>query len=294
MQGVSHSSHDVIEEQLEDRRCAFEDYIDSDVIAVSGPIAEGTHNHLKSAVESVPDRRNRIGVVLETSGGYIEVAERIASILRHHYPVVDFFIPTFAMSAGTVLVMSGDNIYMDYSSQLGPIDPQVDKYGSGNLVPALGYLEQFNRLVEKSNNGTLSTVELAYLIEKFDPAEMYAFEQARDLSIALLEDWLVKFKFRNWTATETQGLPVTEEMKVKRANEIASLLNDTERWHSHSRSITMEVLRRDLKLRIEDIALDPDVKSKLDTYWNLFRNYRAWRRHSMIAVHSQGGYDGHG
>jgi ClpP class serine protease len=52
------------------------------------------------------------------------------------------------MSAGTVLVMCGDNIYMDYFSVLGPIDPQVKRRSKGNVyVPALGYLEKYNELV---------------------------------------------------------------------------------------------------------------------------------------------------
>ena len=50
--------------------------------------------------------------------------ERTVGIIRQHYFQVDFIIPDKAMSAGTVCALSGDNIYMDYYSQLGPIDPQ--------------------------------------------------------------------------------------------------------------------------------------------------------------------------
>src|SRR5579863_7668178 len=102
------------------------------------------------------------------------------------------------MSAGTVLVMSGDAIHMDYYSLLGPIDPQLERAGSADLVPALGYLVQFERLIEKSRKGKLTTAELTFLVEKFDPAELYSYEQARELSIALLKEWLVRYKFKNW------------------------------------------------------------------------------------------------
>lgn len=80
------------------------------------------------------------------------------------------------MSAGTILVMSGDSIYMNYASMLGPIDPQIQN-SSGNWVPALGYLEQHDRLVEKSEEGTMTSAELSYMIEDFDPAERYQYEQ---------------------------------------------------------------------------------------------------------------------
>jgi ClpP class serine protease len=69
-------------------------------------------------------KRRKLVFVLETPGGYAEVARRISDALRHHYDEVDFLIPSHAMSAGTILVMSGDAIHMDYHSVLGPIDPQ--------------------------------------------------------------------------------------------------------------------------------------------------------------------------
>ena len=60
--------------------------------------------------------------MLETIGGFAEVARRISDTFRRHYTVVDFLIPSHAMSAGTILAMSGDAIHMDYYSVLGPID----------------------------------------------------------------------------------------------------------------------------------------------------------------------------
>ena len=116
-------------------------------------------------------------MIVETEGGYIEVADRIVDAIRHYYGEVEFFIPNYAMSAGTVLVMSGDAIHMDYYSVLGPIDPQVRRPGSGRMVPALGYLVQYKRLLEKSSKQPLSTAELTILVECFDQAELYHYEQ---------------------------------------------------------------------------------------------------------------------
>jgi hypothetical protein len=53
----------------------------------------------------------------------------------------------------------------------------------------------------KSARGEL-TAEMGYHVERFDPAELYSYEQARDLSIDLLKEWLVKWKFKDWTTTE--------------------------------------------------------------------------------------------
>ena len=217
------------------------------------------------------------------------MAQRIAETLRHHYDVVDFIIPNYAMSAGTVLVMSGNSIYMDYYSVLGPIDPQVQRQDVQRMVPALGYLVQYERLIEKSKTGDLTTAELAYLLERFDPAELYRYEQARQLSISLLKEWLVRYKFRDWSRTETRKKRVTQAMKSQRASAIAKLLNKTDRWHSHSRGISMEVLRRDLKLRIEDFGQDESLSASIRQYYRLLKDYMVRRNHAGV-LHSKGGY----
>jgi hypothetical protein len=94
--------------------------------------------------------------------------------------------------------MSGDAIHMDYYSCLGPIDPQVPNR-DGRWVPALGYLHKYKKLIDKSKTRAgLTEAEIAYLLSKFDPADLYSFEQAKDLSTKLLKEWLVKYKFKDW------------------------------------------------------------------------------------------------
>ena len=216
-------SNAIIERQLSDRIQAIEKAAGADVLTYVGPLYSMTVDAIKDAVESIDDRKRTLLVVLETPGGFIDVVERVARILRHHYRRVEFLVPSYAMSAGTVLVMAGDAIWMDYSSVLGPIDPQVQR--GDDLVPALGYLEQYERLIQKSAKGTLTTAELAYLVQRFDQAELYRYEQERELSIALLEEWLVKYKFKNWKVTKTKGKKVTPTMRKHRANEVATKLN---------------------------------------------------------------------
>jgi hypothetical protein len=229
-------------------------------------------------------------VVLETPDGYIDVAERMARILRYHYRRVDFFVPSYAMSAGTVLVMAGDTIHVDYASVLGPIDPQVER--REQLVPALGYLEQYNRLIEKSANGTLTTAELVYLVQNFDAAELYRYEQERELSIALLEEWLVNYKFKNWKRTAPSQTRVTAKMRKDRAREIAMKLNATDTWHSHSRGIPMEVLRRDLNLLIDDFGEDPSLRHAVHDYYRLPKDYIFRRGHYFLTLHAKERYVG--
>ncbi|MFZ2114572.1 MAG: hypothetical protein WAU77_12695 [Solirubrobacteraceae bacterium] len=283
-------ANSIIEQQLDERIAAIEDATDADVLTYFGPMYPPADDAVKEALEDMDDRRKTLLCVLETSGGYIDTAERIARIFREHYGRVDFLVPNYAMSAGTILVMSGDGIFMDYASTLGPIDPQVNK-GDG-LVPALGYLEQYRRLVEKSAAGKLTTVEAMYFVQNFDAAELYRYEQERELSIALLKDWLVKYKFKDWKRTETRKKQVTRKMRTDRAKMIAEKLNKTDHWHSHSRGIPMEVLRRDLKLLVEDFGEDPELAAAVRDYYHLLKDYIIKRSHDSFVLHRKGLYVG--
>jgi len=149
--------------------------------------------------------------------------------------------------------MSGDAIWMDYYSVLGPIDPQVPSQDDGRLIPALGYLIKYEELLAKANAGQAGGAELEILLS-FNQGELYSYEQARALSVALLEEWLVRYKFRDWKTTERHGRPVTRAMKKARAREIAAKLNDVKRWNSHGIGINMQVLKRDMKLKIDDFG----------------------------------------
>jgi hypothetical protein len=282
-------SNRAIEKLLDERLEKLEEVLNADVLTYVGPIAFEADVLVRDASESRTDRRPKLAFILETHGGYVETTERIANTLRNAYDEVDFFVLNFAMSAGTVLVMSGDAIWMNYFSILGPIDPQVLRPESNNFIPATGYLIQYERLMEKSAKGRLSTAELAYLIEKFDPGDLYAYEQQRELSVSLLKQWLVRYKFKNWTTTETRKEPVTNQLKEQRAEAIARALNDPERWHSHSRGIGMDRLRDELKLVIEDFDKDPGVRDALKGYYGLLSDYVARRGHQG-AVHTRTWY----
>ena len=280
-------SYGVVEAQVDHLASQFGDVLNADVISLFGPMAFGIDSHVRDAVQNLTNgaHRDSIAVVLETTGGSIEVVERIANTLRHHYPKhVEFVVPNFAYSAGTVLTMSGDVIRMDYFSVLGPIDPQLPR--EGRMIPALGYLAKYEQLLARAKSGKITTAETAILLN-FDQAELYQFEQAREHSTALLKEWLVKYKFKNWKKTATRKISVTSAMKKLRANNIAKELNRHDKWHSHGRGISMEVLRNDLKLVIDDFGQNAPLNASLRAYYNLLSDYVKKCGYRGI-VHSRG------
>ena len=290
---VPGNANDFIEQQLDERILALEGgrAFDADAISFTGSLFPGVDDLIRNAVEkkySQKPVRHKLIVILTTNGGYIEVVQRIVDTLRMHYRIVDFIVPNCAYSAGTILVMSGDAIHMDYYSRLGPIDPQIETQ-SNRMVPALGYLERYDRLIEKAHQGKITAAEIQLLIYGFDQAELYQYEQQRELSISLLKEWLANYKFRKWKDTRTRNKRVTARMKKTRAFQIAEKLNDTEKWHSHGYGISKDVLEKDLNLIIDDFGKDADKCAKIRSYNDLLSDYMA-KRGTRGVIHIAGEY----
>ncbi len=287
---VPQNANEFIEAQLSERAEELSEKFLSDVLTFSGPIMFGVDDIIRLVIENIKQRsgQDALTVLLTTTGGYIEVVHRIVDTLRHHYKQVNFVVPNYAFSAGTILVMSGDCIYMDYYSRLGPIDPQVET-AKGKPVPALGYLEQWERLLHKAKKSQLTLEEAQLMIEGFDQAELYKYEQARELSITLLKQWLVKYKFKNWLTTETRKVKVTKKMREQRAEKIAKELNKTDKWHTHGHGISREILERDLGLKIDDFGIRLDLSDIIRSYHSLFQDYMAKMQHRG-ALHTVGSY----
>ena len=226
-------------------------------------------------------------ILITTNGGAVEVIQRAVATIRHHYDVVNFVVPDVAYSAGTVLAMSGDSIWMDYHARLGPIDPQL--WRNERWMPAMGYVDRYNDLMKKSTKTTLTDAEIAVLISSFNQAELYEFEHARELSITLLRDWLVRYKFKNWKKTRTKGKVVTDQVRKARARAIASSLSNSKRWHSHSAGISADVLRKELNVEIDDLDSLPLGKLAVVEYHSLLEDYMI-RRQQVGVIHMRGQY----
>lgn len=261
----------------------LEKQINCDVLCYFGEIVDGLERVFVEIIENLKkdSKNDTLAIVLTTGGGSARAVERFVNIIRHNYQKVIFVVPDYAYSAGTIFCMSGDEIWMDYSSVLGPIDPQVPNK-EGKFVPALGYLDKINSLIEKAQKGQLTDAEFI-ILKEFDLAELRAYEQAKELTVSLLKKWLVKYKFKNWNKN---GTPVTTEEKEKRAKEIADALGNNNIWNSHGRPIDIKELE-ELGLSIDDYSDDDSRKSVIRNYYNLMRDYVEKNKQIRIFIHTR-------
>lgn len=260
--------HDrAIFDMVDERAKALEGQLNADVLFYHGGIYPSYFRFFRDYIESVRQQSDRngdaIAIFLRTGGGSAETAERMVTVLRKHYREVYFVVPEIAMSAGTILCMSGDKIYMDYASSLGPIDPQVPDPITQQYVPALGYLDKVKEITEKVE---LAPADVVFL-KGLDLARLALFEQAKNLSIDLLKKWLVEYKFKDWTHHRTHniGATVTDEEKEQRAEEVATALADHKRWRSHGRHLDTIKLT-ELRIEIDDYSDQLQLRTMIREY----------------------------
>lgn len=259
---------------VSDLLAKLEQKLNADVFTYYGEIVNGVERTVKDLIEALAKDTNKhqsIYVFLTTPGGSLTPVQRMVDILRHFYNEVNFIIPDYAYSAGTIWCMSGDKIYMNYYSSLGPIDPQVQSR-DGKLVAALGYLDKINELLEKAKTNELTQAEFI-ILKDFDLAELRSYEQAKELAVDMLKKWLTKYKFKNWVTHSSDDTPVTIEEKEKKALEIANKLSDNNLWKSHGRPIGIQVLREELKLEIIDFETDSDLNEIIREYYDGLTEY---------------------
>lgn len=78
-----------------------------------------------------------IDFILHTPGGLVLAAEQIAHALVEHQGKVTVFVPHYAMSGGTLLALTADEIVMDPNAVLGPVDPQIGSMPAASIVKLL-------------------------------------------------------------------------------------------------------------------------------------------------------------
>jgi len=75
-----------------------------------------------------------LDLVLHTPGGLVVASVQIARAIRMHKGRTTVFVPHYAMSGGTLIALSADEIVMAPHAVLGPVDPQLGQYPAASLL----------------------------------------------------------------------------------------------------------------------------------------------------------------
>lgn len=222
-------------------------------------------------LSQIKENKKEIDIILVTPGGSAEQVAKFVDRLRPRFEKVTFILPNICMSAGSIFVMSGNEIIMDSRAYIGPIDPQIPNR-DGQYVPAQAILtliedirKQGEELVKKGLKPYWTDM---MILNKIDAKEIGNALNASRYSIELVENFLYKYKFETWN-NHANNSPVTDDEKKKRAKEIADILCNHGLWKTHGRGINRQIAWDDCKLKIvypEDI---PGLKTALRKFWAL-------------------------
>lgn len=223
-------------------------------------------------VARVPQGEKKVDVIVSTNGGSAHQVSRFVDVLRSRFDEVDFLVPSFCMSAGTILVLSGDRIWMTARACLGPIDPQVPSK-DGRLVPAQALLLLVQELEKSGREAMAKGGQVPWtavrLIDSIDHKELAAALTASSYAVTMVTEFVKRYKFKTWTTHSTSQVPVSDQEKEARAKEIASALSAHSRWKSHGHAISRELLFQELKLLIDHTDSVPELDRALRRAWAL-------------------------
>lgn len=181
--------------------------LSSDVLFFNGEIS--VDNYLRLAELCGKQRkRDNVLLILVTPGGDPHAAFRMGRLLQHEYASFSLYITGYCKSAGTLVALAANQLYMGIDGELGPLDVQVPKTDememSSVLAPeaALRLLEEaasriFFRMMmslRRETEGMMSTktaAELASatvsqllepLYRQIDPIRIGEISQAKKIT----------------------------------------------------------------------------------------------------------------
>lgn len=158
-----------------------------------------------------------IDIILHTPGGLVLASEQIARALENHPAKVTAFIPHYAMSGGTMIALSADEIVMDGNAVLGPVDPQIGQYPAASILEVVklkgpAKVDDNTLILADMSSKAIAQVGdfVTYLL-----TDNLGAEKAQEISMILstgrwTHDYPISYEFLS-----ELGLPVSQELPAE-------------------------------------------------------------------------------
>ena len=204
----------------------------------------GVHGH---------DSQKGLLLILHTPGGLAEAAQTIVSYIRSKYDAIDVLIPTYAMSAGTMISLACDRIIMGRQSQLGPTDPQLivgDRPYSAHSI-----VRQFEEAQQNIVGNPVLAHAWAPVLRSFGPALLQEARNAIAYGEDIVQNWLQQYMFANRSDA------------ARSAKDVAEYFSSNEH-RSHGRRIDRNEARSQ-RLEVVDLEDNQDLQDEVLTLYHL-------------------------
>jgi ATP-dependent protease ClpP protease subunit len=198
------------------------------MVSEHGQIGRGiTTAGIVDLLHNVPHGKP-IDLLLNSPGGDIDTAEKIITLIRKRAEAapVRVIVPDYAKSAATLIALGANQVVMSHTSELGPIDPQVELTGINGVKTihsAQNYVDSYDKHAERLREEPGDPVA-RLMLDMLDPVVLEKLKRIMKRSTviasALLQTAMIK--------------------DAEKADEAARQLADTNQWHSHGQMIGHE------------------------------------------------------
>ncbi len=221
----------------------------------SAMLLQLTHEELNGfmSVMHGMDWSRGLTLLLHTPGGVTNAAETIVAYLRSKFTDIEVIVPTFAMSAGTMISLAADRIVMGRQSQLGPIDPQIPL--GGRTVSARAIVDQFDLARTEILLNTTAAHLWAPVLQSAGPSLLQEAVNALGYGESMVAKWLEQYMFKSSTDAANLGAAAAKHF------------NDAATHKSHGRRIDRDEARRQ-QIVVDDLESDQSLQDAVLTAYH--------------------------
>lgn len=193
---------------------------------------------------------DNLDLIIHSGGGSAEATDAIVSYLRQKFNNIRIIIPQAALSAGTMLACSSNEIIMGKQSSIGPIDPQFILNTAVGLqaLPAHAIIEQFKKAQEDCRANPANLNSWLPMLNQYGPALLIRCQDQIDFGKELVETWLASYMFKG----ETTTLPES----------ISMYLSSHSNFKTHGKHIN-SIKAQEIGLKVIELESDQDLQDKV-------------------------------
>jgi hypothetical protein len=208
-----------------------------------------------------------LDVMMHSGGGNADVAEKLIMMCRTFTGdnPLRVIVPSYAKSAATLFALGTDCIVMGYTSELGPIDPQIPQVRPGGQVvftSAKSFLDSLDKVKKEAEETKTLNPALIPILSNVDLAFLEEVRRSIDRSREFAVKWLKRHMLssRPWAARR-----------------VAEKLLNVEKYLSHGMVIDAGEAER-IGLTVEKLAPQDDLWSMI---WELYCRSELFLRHTQ-------------
>lgn len=226
-----------------------------------------------------------LDVMLHSPGGSPTATESIVALLRNRFEPIRFIIPDVAKSAAAMLAMSGNEVLMVPSAELGPIDPQmlITREGRTLSAPAQAILDQFDAASNEILNDQRRLAVWLPILRDLGPSLRQECLNAIALSKTLVKDWLQKYML------------VGDPQAAQKADTVVDYLGNHNNFLAHARRVGIQdLLNLGVGFKVVDLSAPTAtvglLAAVMDAYWAVDVTFGMTGAYKIVEHHAGQAY----